>query len=201
MGQGGRCAFIDRHREAGGYLYVEEEPAEVVWFVKRGQVLLTRAVDSTEVVRTVRSTGEFLGLEALVHPTYIDSARVISAATVCGVARQHFDAWLGPPGTPARVALEQAVRATVHEVPRAAPPDGSALRRVARWLLTQTEAEKEKASAGVARRDIASLLGMVPETLSRVLARLARSGAVEVTRRTIKVCDRAALETAARRAA
>ena len=43
------------------------------------------------------------------------------------------------------------------------------------------------------RRDVASLLGMVPETFSRVLARLAKLGAIEVTRRTLVVRDAEAL--------
>ena len=47
------------------------------------------------------------------------------------------------------------------------------------------------------RHVVASLLGMVPETLSRALAQLARTGAIEVTRQAVRIRDSQALKEAA----
>lgn len=195
IGSGGSCPLIDRRKERGEYLFFEGEPATHVWFVKRGTVVLARGSgegEGQERARAVRKAGAFVGLEALVQPTYLDTARVTSSTTVCGATLAAVNAWLGAPGTPARVALEQVLRATGDDAPRAAGPDGNAVRRVARWLLADQQ------SAGpLPRRDVAGLLGMVPETLSRALAQLSDLGAVEVTRRSLRVRDPSALRAAA----
>ena len=197
VGQGGRCPFVDRFRQPGEFVYLQGEPANFVWFIKTGTVVLARAMgDSSgeESARAVRHAGSFLGLEALVQPTYLDSARAATRTTLCGAPREAVDGWLGAPGTPARTALEQVLRTQAEEVPRGASPDGNAVRRVARWLV---EEAREDLAPGIPRRFVANLLGMVPETFSRALARLAEAGAIEVTRRTLRIRDRQALITAA----
>ncbi|KAB2910413.1 MAG: winged helix-turn-helix domain-containing protein, partial [Kofleriaceae bacterium] len=57
----------------------------------------------------------------------------------------------------------------------------------------------DDASAGcrVPRRVVASLIGMVPETLSRALAHLHDEKLIEVNRRSIAIIDRARLEALA----
>lgn len=197
VGVGGRCPFIDRQRQRGEYVYFQDEPASHVWFVKRGTVVLTRTqgdADSAERARAVRKAGSFLGLESLVRPTYIDTARVTAAATLCGASREAIDAWLGAPGTPTRVALEQMLKTVCDDVPRGASPDGNAVRRVARWLINEVPTGGAQA---VPRRYTAGLLGMVPETFSRALARLAQTGAIEVTRQSLRVTNLDALRDAA----
>ena len=187
---GGRCPFVDRRHAAGESLYLEGEAATKVWFIKRGAVILSRVHEPDgESPWTVRHPGAFLGLEALVQPSYRDTARIAADATLCAAPREEADTWMGPVGMPARVALEQVLSAECGDRVRAAGADGSAVRRVARWLL-----EPRAGDEGVLRRDAAGLLGMVPETLSRALSRLAHAGAVSVTRRTIAITDRQALE-------
>jgi CRP-like cAMP-binding protein len=195
VGHGGHCPFIDRARQAGEFLYFEGEPATTVWFVKRGTVLLSRATREDgggDGARAVRRDGHFLGLEALIAPTYVDSARAVTAVKLCGAPIETVDSWLGGRDAPARMALEQTCRMMYTEAPRAAGPDGNAVRRVARWLLT------DGSTAGdVPRRFVANLLGMVPETLSRALAQLSKEGAIVLTRRTVRVRDAQVLRTLA----
>jgi CRP-like cAMP-binding protein len=140
----------------------------------------------------VRGPGSFIGLEVLVRPTHADTVRTTEPTIVCGISRESLDAWLGPRGAPARMALEQTLLATADDRPRAAGADGTALERVARWIL-----DESNSGVHVPRRVVASLLGMVPETLSRSLADLHARELIVVTRRSITIRDRARLEAAA----
>ncbi|MFH0902924.1 MAG: Crp/Fnr family transcriptional regulator [Pseudomonadota bacterium] len=197
ISRGGRCPFVDRPRSAGEYLYFEGEPAVSIWFIKRGTVVLARSVSGVEEEESacgIRRTGDFLGLEALIRPGYLFTARTTSESRLCGASLEIVSLWLGPPDSPARVALDQVLRTLCTDSPRAASPDGSAVHRVARWLLDESQ---NGFAPPVPRRFVASLLGMVPETLSRALAELARTGAIEVSRRALRIRSRHALIVAA----
>jgi len=190
---GGHCPLVDRKRKRDETLALEGQPIQTVWFIKRGTVVLSRtSPDGVDRPRLVRGPGSFIGLEVLVRPTYADSVRTTEPTTVCAISRDGLDAWLGPKGTPARMALEQTLLATADDRPRAAGADGTAVERVARWIL-----DDAAASCRVPRQVVASLLGMVPETLSRSLAHLHEQGLIELTRRSITVTDRTRLETVA----
>lgn len=188
----GACPFSPRLREAGARLYVEGESADRVWYVVSGRVALSR--EEGGVTWAVRREGEMLGVEAVVSETYRDTAVTLTATTLCAVSRDALDRWLGPPMSPSRVVLELALRARCNESPRRSGADGSATRRVARWILDESPSEGEPP---IPRKVMAGLLGMLPETLSRALARLREMGAIEVDRKTIKVVDVDALLGAA----
>jgi CRP-like cAMP-binding protein len=191
----GVCPFVERAHPRGELVCVEAQPATHIWLVKRGAVLLTRGGDAAAAKspHAIRRAGNFVGLEALVRPTYRETARVTTPAVLCAATLDVVDRWLGPPSSPARTALEQTLRATCDDLPRAASPDGTAVQRVARWLLQ----EAARGAAELPRRDVAGLLGLVPETLSRSLARLAAGGAIAVSRRDVRILDLAALRAAA----
>ncbi len=191
---GGRCPLVDRKRGRDELLALEGEAAHTVWFIKRGTVVLSRsAADGVDRPRAVRGPGSFVGLEALIRTSYSDSARTSEPSVVCGIAREGLDAWFGPKGTPVRMALEQTLIADADDRPRAAAADGTATQRVARWLLAEASD-----TSHVPRQVTAALLGIVPETLSRALARLHDDGAIVVTRQSVTVRDRARLDELAR---
>lgn len=189
FGSGHFCPFVDRSRQSGELIYLEGEPANHVWFVKRGTIVLLRKGGENNAegrVRAVRFPGSFIGLEALVTSRYIDSARATTNAVLCGTTREGVDVWLGAKGSPARTALELTLRAECVDLPRRAPPDGNAVERVAAWLC---EEGPRGVTLGLPRRIVADLLGMRPETLSRAMAILAERGAIEVSRTKLKIVN------------
>jgi CRP/FNR family transcriptional regulator len=68
--------------------------------------------------------------------------------------------------------------------------------RLAGYLLYLVEGQNNKSSVDldVSKNHLASLLGATPETLSRVMARMAQENLVSVEGRTISILDRAGLE-------
>jgi CRP/FNR family transcriptional regulator, cyclic AMP receptor protein len=195
MGAGGFCPFVTQSYRSGDELYVEGDPVHHVWFVKQGTVVLSRrrSDERGDRVRTVRFAGGFVGIEALVSPAYIDTARVASGAVLCQAPIQGFEQWLGAKDLPARTALEASVMAMVADLPPRAAADGSAEQRVAEWLTHECQNTLQ-----LPRRVIADLLGMRPETLSRALASLAARGAIAVTRTDLRIMDEQQLETIVR---
>ncbi len=199
VGHGGMCPWVTRSRRPGELIHVQDEPAHMIWFVKRGAVALTRVqpeTDGKEHVQSIRGAGSFVGLEALVRPTYTHQAHALWPTTLCGATKDTADAWLGTAGSPARTALEQVLHMMVGEAPRTAGTDGSAVRRVARWICDEAEGG---VAPPIPRRTVASLLGMTPETFSRALAQLAKDRIVQLTRKHLAVIDDGALRRLAGR--
>jgi CRP/FNR family transcriptional regulator, cyclic AMP receptor protein len=191
VAEGGQCPMVDRHRTAGSCLYLAGSSADTVYYVKHGAVSLTRDAGDTESAPyAVRRAGSFIGLEAILRPTYLDSARAVTDVTVCATTRTQMLTWLDQMGT-ARVVLDCVLQAIAGDNAGRARTDGNAPQRVARWLR---EASKQKK---LPRTILAGLLGMKPETLSRALAALARHGAIHLTRTRIDVRDPALLEAVA----
>jgi CRP/FNR family transcriptional regulator len=194
---GGQCVMVDRRRAAGASIYVAGEVADKVWFVKHGTVLLSRDADeggaSNGVAWAVRRAGSLVGIEALVRSTYLDTARAITDVTLCVAGREQVDAWLRGREPAARAVLDCVLLAQCADVPRRAGADGNARQRVAAWLLDQPGDARFGPTAGLPRVVIAGLLGMLPETLSRALASLAKSGALAVTRKRVEIRDVGAL--------
>jgi CRP-like cAMP-binding protein len=121
----------------------------------------------------------------------VDTARVAVSGRLCGAPRAAVEAWLGGAAA-ARLLLRQVIAGQIAEAPRTAGP---AVCRVASWLLAAPDGD---GVAQLPRHTVARLLGLVPETLSRALAELAGSGAIDVRRRSITIKQRDALAALAR---
>ena len=191
------CAFVDRMRLPGESLYLEGEAADRVWFIKSGSVGLFREAGERHgegIAWTVRGPGALLGLECLVRKNHVDSARALSRVTVCILSAEEALQWLRRRNEAARTALELVIGAGCYDAPRPTSSDGTAVERVARWLIDESP---RRNGGRLPRGVVAQLLGMLPETLSRALAELKRRGAIELTRRKITVRDFDALALAA----
>lgn len=71
--------------------------------------------------------------------------------------------------------------------------------RLAAYLLFLSRADREggEVTLDMTKAQLASLLGTIPETLSRILGKLARSGLIESEGRVIRILDREGLEALA----
>lgn len=196
VAMGDHCPMVEYEWKAGATLFSAGEPAETVLFLNHGTVVLSKPSDDEGIAWAVRGPGSFLGLEGLVRDRYVDSARAITDVRACGTTRGSMHAWFDDKARAARTVLQCALHAQVEDSPRRASADGSAVRRVAGWLLDAGHGQEWH---GLPRRLVAGFLGMQPETLSRALASLATRGALEVTRRSITVTNRDALTQAAGR--
>ncbi len=183
---------------AGTTLYIEGGAAERVWYLLDGTVGLLRDVGERRgagVPWTTRRTGSILGNEALVQGEYADTAVALTDVTVCGSESSCFQRWLrsGNPDA-AHAILQLVIKSQCEAGPRPSTSEGSASRRVARWLADEC---RGGVAPNIPRAVVAGLLGMLPETFSRALAALATRGAIEVDRKRIRVLDANALLTEA----
>lgn len=67
--------------------------------------------------------------------------------------------------------------------------------RLAAYMLLLSDREKtDNIELNINKRQLASLLGTIPETMSRILSRMTANGLIEVQGRRIKLIDKKALE-------
>jgi CRP-like cAMP-binding protein len=196
VGQGGKCPWVEGRRPASAFLYLAGEPADTILHIKQGAVMLSRATGpgrDDDVTWAVRRPGALLGMEGLVRDTYLDTARAVTDVVVCTATRTDVDAWLDTREGAGRALLECMMLAQCADAPRRSSSEGSAQRRVACWVLEQAD----DPPPALPRTAVAALLGMLPETLSRSLATLARRGLIAVSRKKVEILDAAGLEEVA----
>jgi CRP-like cAMP-binding protein len=73
--------------------------------------------------------------------------------------------------------------------------------RLAAYLLYLSRRSEQKADElclDIAKGELASLLGTIPETLSRILAKMSKQGLIHIQGRHIRILDRAGLEQVAK---
>ena len=185
----GQGPFQEHRRHPQQILYLQGEDAERVYLLRKGSVSLHRMGREDHALgltRELRRGGSFLGLEALIDGEYKDSAKAETPVQLCSARIEDFRTWLGPEPSASVRVIELLLRAEEHERVQHGLPDLSARQRVCHWLLQRRE---QAGSHSVSRKVIAELLGMRPETLSRVLRELADAGLVEVSRRHIMIVD------------
>jgi CRP-like cAMP-binding protein len=136
--------------------------------------------------RALRHHDTFLGLEALIDSEYQDSARAETPLLLCVASRERAMDWVAEHGEASLLVLETVLRTEDDELIPQSAPDGTAIQRVASWILDRHQIEQ---TTDVPRSVIADLLGMRPETLSRALHSLHQEGLIEVSRRSFMLID------------
>jgi CRP-like cAMP-binding protein len=182
--------------EAGATLAHEGQvPAQIV-YLRRGQVVLSGAgAAGRNRSCAVRGAGTMLGLDAVLGRTLPYDVRALTDVAVCTAETAAFGRWLGPLDSPLGVAFCLSVGEAARRASERHALEGTALRRVARFLLQTTDGDLSP-SPDIPRSVLANVLGLRAETLSRALASLRESGALGPGRR-ICVVDRDSLARSA----
>lgn len=202
MYAGGRCQFVPKKISAGEQLFAQGEvPAEVL-FIQKGTVALT-AKDGSGASwwNGVRGPRSLLGLEAIQGRPARAKAVVVIDSEICSAdpvaLKVQVEAGAGGGKSELAAAL---VPLLLEELDRRSEEmqgrSGSALARVARFILEHSEMVSGGQRGPFSKRHVASMLGIRPETMSRCLAALSRDGVITADRN-VTVTDRARLEAIA----
>ncbi len=179
----------------------ENDPGDAMYVVDRGQVkVVLTGEDGREVILSVLGDGDFFGEMALIDDLP-RSAHVIAMenSKLIVLYRDDFRRCLEE--TP-RIALG-LLQALSRRLRRADDKIGGLVLldvpgRIARLLVElANEGDGTTISRRITHQTMAQMVGSSRETVSRTIRGLVDRGLIRVSRKTIEICDRSGLETAA----
>lgn len=187
----GRPRTGQRTLPPGSLLYIERDPAEAIYGLIEGFMRETRTLADgrTQGIRLV-CPGELLGTEALAERPYQCTAEALTEVRVCRVEKAEL------------AALHASHPEQGLELVAALGREAADLRDAVLLVGSMTAEERTKALLDrllaavprgewlrlpLSRAEIAELLGLAPETVSRFVHRLAREGHFEVRGRRVRV--------------
>lgn len=183
------CPFHNVGRDPGEILVAQGEVPPAVAFVRAGSVVLSSVLPSgDETYCAVRGPGSLFGLELLGGEAAAYQAWALSPVVLCLLSAGAFRQWLGRPDSPMGAVLLLALGEAERRRRDRAALAGTALVRVARFLVERRQIEGRDAPLSVSRQVLARMLGMRPETLSRAVATL-RSRGVLAQKGSLRVLD------------
>jgi CRP-like cAMP-binding protein len=173
------CPFRDAKKPAGTVLIPEGHKPDGVLYLRRGQVVLsTTSSSGTEASCAVRGPNTLLGLEAVLDRPMPYQVWALTDVAICVLEIGQFKSWLGDMSSPLGAALGYSLEEAARRVGERQALEGTALKRVARFLMQHVENGANGESLDTPHRLLAGMLGMRPETLSRALAELRDLGAL-----------------------
>jgi CRP/FNR family transcriptional regulator len=180
--------------EAGSYLFREGDVFTAIYAVRTG-CIKSFSIDASghELVHGFHVRGELLGFDAIYPERHQCNAQVLESTSLCVIPYQDIS----------RLSIEfhslqgQVLQLMSREFSRQlmAAEGTAATQRVARFLLDMRSrlqrhgAVEYEFRLPMSREDISNYLGITPETLSRLFAKLQRKGLIEADRRQIRLVD------------
>jgi CRP-like cAMP-binding protein len=175
----GKCVFGPKKLPADAVITLQDSVADEISFVRRGAVSMTVLTSEGEQAHVaVRGPRTMLGLESLRGLPSPAEVTAITDVQLCVAPKDRVSAWLGPESGSRRM-FELAMGELLEQRRDVDFHSGSAEARVARFLLMCCEHMGRGRQAPFSKTRAASMLGLRPETLSRVLRRLAARGLIE----------------------
>lgn len=191
---------------AGAVLLHEGADAETVHVVRSGSFKCVKtSEDGYEQVLAFAGPGEVLGFEAVSRRHHTASVIALEDATVFSLPLRELDRW-----RQRFASLDHALQfALSRQLARAGDVAEmmaavAAETRLARFLVWLSNCMAERGQSPrrlylrMSRRDIASLLGVAHETVSRSFSALADWGCLRVDNREVEILDEAALRACTR---
>jgi CRP/FNR family transcriptional regulator len=184
----------------------EGSPGHTLYLVRSGSFKCVKTLeDGYEQVTAFVQAGELLGYEALHGGDHPFSVVALEDCTVYALPMPDLEALMGQCRElePAlRIALSrQLARSADNAEMMAAVASDVRLARFILWLsrrMAEAGQSPRRLRLRMVRRDIASLLGVAHETVSRSFTTLAEAGLITVEHRDIEILDYAGLQVRAR---
>jgi len=176
---GERRPFHRVRRAAGSVVLRHGAAVEHVVYVRAGRVKLSVAdASGSERAFTMRGEASLLGLEGLLGMAALLDAHADIDSDLTVVEPAAFERWLHDAGVPAVAVVKHVVAENVRLTAERLLVDGNSEARLARFLLERETNPYLSAWREVARHEVAGLLSMRPETLSRAIRGLQERGGV-----------------------
>jgi len=197
-----RQIAVEQEVTRGQVLFIEGAPATGFYVILSGRIKIYKlSLEGKEQILHIFSGGEFFGeVPVFAGGNYPAHAEILEASRVLFFPRQAFLDLVKREPSLALSLLAILCRRlrrftqliedlSLKEVPG----------RLAAYLLYLSERKGLSAQLelDITKGQLASLLGTMPETLSRILAKMSQAGLIEVNGRSIKLLDRNALENLA----
>jgi CRP-like cAMP-binding protein len=174
-------------------VYAEGDEPTRLYFVQAGRVKIVKTtVSGKELITGFYQTGEFFGYKALLEGTgYHDAAVAVEDSTLLYIPADDFAQLLRNPEVSQQLVRLLAGRKREREEQLLDMAYNSLRRRVASALLGLYEhinaGEAVDALIQLSRDDLAAVVGIAPESLSRTLSEFRHDGLLEITSRGIKL--------------
>jgi CRP/FNR family transcriptional regulator, anaerobic regulatory protein len=206
IGPMARVPVALRRLEAGATLAHEGAPLQSLYIVRCGSLKCVRTLEcGYEQVTSVSLPGDVLGFDGLHQGRHVVAAVALELSTVYALPLSELPSLREScPALDAalqRVLSRQLARAAATADMLAAVASDV---RVARFVLWMSERAAElgwsprRLRLSMSRRDVASLLGVAHETVSRSFTALADAGMLKVSNREVEIIDRPQLQARAR---
>jgi CRP/FNR family transcriptional regulator len=198
-GRLGLCRSEPRHA-----LFRAGDPSKYLYVVREGQLKLTRTdIDGHEHLLNLVGPGYFLGFDTIGNPTYSYSAETLTPTVFCRIKHEDI-VWLLAEAPKASLNILLAVNEQLAQARNMIRALGqkTAIEKVAALLLSlyPPSAAGGSGKAGalhLSRQEMAEILGLTVETVSRIMAELRRQGIIDAPRGHIVVSARARLQVLA----
>ena len=201
------CIFCPTHYHRNQILFFEGGAAQHLFALNAGLVKMVKSLENgKERITRILFPGDLFGLEALSEASYPLTAVVLHDSEICSVPRDRFLAFLR---SNPEISLDM-IRLLVREMAdaRAQMTNMSfkdARMRVATFLLSFISPDEHSSANScsltlpLTSQEIAEILELSPETVSRTWQTLRQEGLIEKRGRRLVIPDLHALEGASKR--
>lgn len=173
-------------------IYAEGDEPTRLYYVQAGRVKISKTTAAgKELITGFYQTGEFFGYKALLEgAVYYDSAVAVEDSTLLYIPADDFAQLLRNPEVSQQLVRLLAGRKREREEQLLDMAYNSLRRRVANALLgfyDHAKPSEPEALIQLSRDDLAAVVGIAPESLSRTLSEFRHDGLLEVTPKGIRL--------------
>lgn len=191
---GGKCVFARKKFTPDTVLVAQGGLPMEIGFVRIGVIALsTVSGDGEQTWGAVRGPRSLLGVEAVGGTPSTCEVRTLTQVEICAATVPVVKTWLGSPGG-ARAMFNLTLTELLEQRRDVDFRTGSVQTRVARFALAfERLIGTNDVKRPLSKARVAGLMGIRPETLSRVLRKFSTNGYLD-SASGMRVLDRAALE-------